>query len=325
LSALQLVALARSGQMDALEQAWEGALANPGEVTPYCQAVEVLCAQNMAGRALALATAMIDALAESGRVADACSLGQAVVEHGAHNEALCRRLFELVELQHGEAPWYPLLKRMSRLGEGNLSTAAFTSFATLRCYTEGNVIYHRGGWGEGLVEKFDATREEVVIKFASGRMAELPLASVLDSFKPLDPDDFRTMRMVALPELKRLAQSQPGALIQKVARLFRGRVTSAQLKEVLCPQVVLTKDWNAFWKRAKSAASVDPWIQIEGSNTRPVFVLRKKPLSMMDEARRAMEFADDFGRWPATTSSARTTPRPARSSWPTSKTACSRS
>lgn len=294
MTAHALIELARSKKFEELERAWGDSVPAPGPVTAYCAAIEALCDADMASRALALATTMVEALAQASRPADARALASTTVRRGAHNEALARRLLALTEEVFGGENWFPLFKERSRLGS-SLSPDVFDAFETLLRYTAGNVIYHRGGWGEGVIERVDAARVEVAVRFATGRSMELPLDTALDSFKPLDPDDLRTMRLVQPDELRRLAEEAPSVLIRKAARVMRGKITSTQLKEALSPSIVPTSKWAAFWKRARAEATVDPWLQIEGSTNRPTFVLRKQPLSLTDEAERALSFSDDLG------------------------------
>ncbi|MEZ5966230.1 MAG: GreA/GreB family elongation factor [Planctomycetota bacterium] len=294
MTAHALIDLARSRQFEELERAWESSIAAPGPAEAYCAAIEALCDADMASRALAMASTMVDAMAQSGRPADARMLASTAVRRGAHNESLARRLLELTEQVFAEEAWFPLFKERSRLGS-NLSPDTFEAFEALVRYTTGNVIYHRGGWGEGVVERVFPDREEISVRFASGKTMDLPLETALDSFKPLDPDDLRAMRLVDLDGLRNLAESAPSQLIRKGARMMRGKITSTQLKETLTPAVIPTSKWATFWKRARAEATVDPWLQIEGSANRPTFVLRKQPLSLTDEARRAMGFADDLG------------------------------
>ncbi len=294
LPAHALIDLARSQQFEELERAWEKSTATPEPVTAYCGAIDALCDADMTSRALGLAASMIEALVKSDRPGEARELAATTVRRGAHNESLAKRLLELNEQVFAQEAWFPLFKERSRLGS-NMSAGTFEAFETLVRFTKGNVIFHRGGWGEAVVEKVDPERAEVAVRFASGRTMDLPLDTVLDSFKPLDPDDLRTMKLVALDKLQRLVEDKPSLLIRKAARVLRGKITSLQLKEALSPSIVPTSKWSAFWKRARAEATVDPWLQIEGSASRPTFVLRKQPLSLMDEAKRAMSFADDLG------------------------------
>ena len=97
--------LALSGQIDALDTAWAGEAKSPGPVTQHCQTIEVLCGKDMAAKAVQLATVMIDALSQKERARDAAQLAMTVVRLGAQNESLLKRLFSLMEQEHGSEDW----------------------------------------------------------------------------------------------------------------------------------------------------------------------------------------------------------------------------
>lgn len=285
------LALARSQNFEALEATWRQSAANPGDVANYERTLEELCESNSVGVALDLAAQMIDALVSKDRLDDALRLATTLLRRGAHKDSLSQTLFELIQRLYSDADWFELVQRLSGLSADNLGVEAFREFDRLRRFTPGHVIYHRAGWGEGVVEQFDPQAREVTVRFASGSTKAFPLQSAIESLRPLDDDDLRSMRMLRLPELQQLAEKAPAALIVLVTRMNRGKATSTQVKDELCPVVVPTKKWAGYWKRAKAAAANDPWLQVEGSKTRPTFELRKKPLSLADEARRAMRHA----------------------------------
>src|SRR5690606_32081710 len=168
LPAQALIDLVRSRQFEELESAWQRAAEAPGPVDAYCGVVEALCDADMASRALGLAANMVEALARLGRAGEARRLAATTGRRGAHNEAMARRLLELTEQVFASEPWYPLLKERSQLGS-SLSADTFEAFESLLRYTAGHVVYHRGGWGEGVVERIDPERGEVGVRFASGR------------------------------------------------------------------------------------------------------------------------------------------------------------
>ncbi len=260
----------------------------------YCQVIITLCSQDMAAKALGMASSMVGALAEKDRQSDARRLAQVAVAQGAHNDGLAKQLWQFIEAQDGEQDWFAIIKQKSGVVPESLNGESLSRYDTLRRYTKGHVVYHRSGWGEGVVEAFDCEAMEISIRFASGRNQEISFSGACDSMQPLAEDDLRSMRMLAQEELERLAKESPSQLIRKAATIQRGRINSSKVKEALCPSVIPTKKWNTFWKNAKAAAAHDPWLQVEGSTTRPIFVLRKKPLSLTDEASRAINHSDDL-------------------------------
>jgi transcription elongation GreA/GreB family factor len=286
--------LVRSHDLDQLEKAWEAALDDPGDVRHYRLTLDELCANDSAAVAVRLASSMIDALTLQGRIADATELANTIVSRGAHNDGLARRLLELLTQQHGEEAWFDLILELSGLSQENLALGAFLAFERFRHYTPGHAVYHPAGWGEGLVDSLDSAARTLVVRFVAGRTQEFPITSAIESLKPLGSTDLRAMRILAPDELQRLVDEEPAVLIRKAAEIYRGRITSTQVKTELSPSVVPAKKWAGYWKRAKTAAANDPWLQVEGSATRPVFVLRKKPLSLADEAARALRHAGNL-------------------------------
>lgn len=295
MSTLDLPTLARSQDHDQLEQAWQESLSEPREVSSYTDALKALCDTASLGVAIKLGTQAIDALVEKGRRGDAIKLGTTLVRGGALSDGLARRLFELIEAEFGSQDWYALAVSESGISAENLTNEAFKRFDKVRLYTVGNVVYHRAGWGEGLIEKFDSTTRELEVRFASGSVKEFPLSTALDSLRPLDDADLRAMRLKATEELERLAAEEPAVLIRKAVQLYRGTATSAQVKTELAPSVIPTKKWATFWKKAKAAAANDPWLLIEGSSSRPTFVLRSRPVSLTEEAERMLTHSEDLG------------------------------
>ncbi|MBL9076174.1 MAG: GreA/GreB family elongation factor [Planctomycetes bacterium] len=292
----ELVQLARSLQFDALESAWGQATKSPDAAATdaYATAIDLLCEQDMASRALGLASSMIEALVGNGAADAAMELGFRVMRRSAHNDALARTVVDLIEKRYGSETWYPLLR--DRAGLTAASVQAILEFDRLRRYTRGNVVYHGGGWGEGQVEEFVPQSQETAVRFSSGRRELFPLDTLLTSFKALDAHDLRAMKLKQLDRLKQEAEQNPSGLIRRAAALYRGTITSAQVKTELCPSVVDAKAWPTFWKRVKTATAKDPWLKVEGTPTRPVFVVRGKPVGLVEEATAALHHQNDLGQ-----------------------------
>jgi transcription elongation factor GreA len=291
-----LVHLARSLELEALEAAWNEAAKSPqaDDTGEYATAIDLLCERDMASKALGLATTMIEALAERGEVDAAMELGFRVMHRSAHNDALARTVVDLIEKRYGGEEWFPVLK--ARSGLASASVPAILEFDKLRRYTRGFVVYHGAGWGEATVEDFAAATEEVAIKFATGRRESFPLDTLLSRFKALDADDLRAMKLQRMDALRDEATNDPSGLIRRTATLYRGTITSLQVKSELCGSVVTDKEWTGFWKRAKAAAAKDPWLKVEGSTTRPVFVVRDKPVGLVEEATATLRHQNDLGQ-----------------------------
>ncbi|MEI6131016.1 MAG: hypothetical protein WCR59_13200, partial [Planctomycetota bacterium] len=292
-----LVQLARSLQLDSLEKAWAQATKapKPDSTRHYLATIDALCERDMQSRAVVLAAQMIDALTTAAAVDSAIELATRVVKRGAHNEALVRNLVSLIERRFATEDWWPLMRERSGLNPASVTAQALLEFDRLRRYTTGHVVYHQAGWGEGVVTAFHADRKEIEVTFATGRREEFPIDTVIARFKPLESDDLRAMKLQQVDELKRLMENEPAILIRIAAKLYRGTISSTQLKAELVPAIVEDKTWASFWKRAKTAATKDAWLKVEGNANRPTFVLRDKPIGLAEEAAAAMTYQNDLG------------------------------
>lgn len=292
-----LVHLARTLQLDSLETAWEQATKAPRaeDTDRYAAAIEQLCEHDLASRALPLASAMIDALAGRDETAAAMELGFRVLRQSAHNDALVRSVVALVEKRYSGEDWFAVLSARAGIAAGP-TVPAILEFDRLRRYTRGFVVYHAAGWGEGCVDAFEPATQEVTVVFATGRREAFPLDTLLSRFKSLDATDLRAMKLQQMDKLREEAERNPSGLIRRAAQLYRRTITSQQLKAELSPSVISEKDWPGFWKRAKTAATKDPLLKVEGSTTRPTFVLREKPVGLVDEATVSLGHQNDLGQ-----------------------------
>lgn len=289
-----LVAFASSDDLSSLETSWAEALSEPGDIDIYTNVIATLCDRDLPGKALSLGSDMLEALAAKDRIRDARRIAAVVIANRVHNDKLAQRHFELIEKQDGQENWFAQICSLAKLSATTITAPALTDYEKYRQFTKGHVLNHRAGWGEGLVTEFREDTCEIVIDFSNGRARDMPLHAAIESLQTLPSDDLRSMRILRPEELERLAKESPSVLICKAAKIFRGKITSTKVKELLSPSVIPAKKWNSFWKKAKAAAAHDPWLRVEGSATRPVFVLRKKPVSLSSEAQHEIQYADDL-------------------------------
>ncbi|MBK8977708.1 MAG: GreA/GreB family elongation factor [Planctomycetes bacterium] len=286
--------LVRSRDLDGLQDAWDRAVESPGDVAVYCQTLTELCDRNQHGTALDLGTRMVDTLEKRDRLDDALQLAITLIRKDAHNESFVRNTMQIVRKRCGSEPWFEVVSELSGLAAEKPTADAFALFERARRMTPGNVVNHRAGWGEGIVRELDPHGRTLRVEFADGAEREFPLAKAVDTLRPLAPDDIRAMRLLDPAGLDRIAQDDPSRLIRMAASVFRGSISSTQLKGEVCPSVVPQKSWNAWWKRAKTAASHDPWLEVTGTKQRPLFELRKQPLSLAEEAEKRLGHCHDI-------------------------------
>jgi len=209
---IDLVQLARSLQLDSLESAWSETAKAPraDDTNRYAAVIDLLCDQDMASKALGMATVMIDALNANSEVDAAMELGFRVMRRSAHNEALTKNVVSLIEKRYAEEEWLSVLKERAGL-HATPSVAGILEFDRLRRYTRGYVVYHSAGWGEGCIEEFSAASQEVTVAFATGRRESFPLDTLLSRFKALDANDLRAMKLLQKDKLREEAERDPSA------------------------------------------------------------------------------------------------------------------
>ena len=217
LADIDLVALASSDDLSSLENAWTQAISEPGDIDIYTNVIATLCERDLPGKALSLASDMIEAMAAKDRTRDARRIAAVIVANRVHNDKLAQRHFELIESQDGTQSWFTQICELSNLSAGNITAPALTDYEKFRQFTEGHVLYLRAGWGEGLVTEFRADTCEIVIDFVSGREREMPLQAAIESLQTLPADDLRSMRILRGEELERLTKEEPSVLIRKAA------------------------------------------------------------------------------------------------------------
>ncbi|MEO0478020.1 MAG: hypothetical protein AAF196_00935, partial [Planctomycetota bacterium] len=198
------------------------------------------------------------------------------------------------ESLHGDAPWYSNARSASGLTDEQPRPDAFIKFDRARRITPDNVVTHRAGWGEGVVQSYDSAEATIEVEFHDDTTKVFKFEKAIDSLRPVDDDDLRAMRLKQPEKLAELAESEPSALIRMAARIYRGSINSVELKAELTPSVIPTKKWATWWKKAKVAASQDPWLEISGTKTRPIMEVRKQPLSFAAEAERRLDHAQNI-------------------------------
>jgi transcription elongation factor GreA len=284
--------LAKNGEYERLEDLWSKAVEDLPPIEPFREAVEVLVAGEQGSRAVSLAMQLAEKLEKAGRAADAVTLMAPVVRAGAHSPSFSVVFLRCLETAMGKESWFAAFRERAGLTAGVTATA-FERFERLTGFLPGKVVYHRNGWGEGLVQELDLDKLEIHVAFSTGKTVNLPLQSAEDSLTPLARNDLRAMKLLARDELVELCKQDPANVIRMAARLYRNKITGQQLKEMLVPSVLTTAQWNSFWKSAKSAATADPYIHVEGSAARPLFNVRERPMSLADEAKAAIRAAED--------------------------------
>jgi len=288
-----LLAAAEDGTA-ALESVWLEHLADPPPVDVWLRALDVLpeaARRNSAGSLLNL---LLEALQKAERHADVLPVLRALGPHRAANMDLHELATQTLEKAYGGEEWYELFLRLAKI-DGLDPIDGLERFERLLRLLPGSPVYHRSGWGEGVITSLQLHEEGFEVTFTSeGRPRGMPFTTGLDVLEPLDLHDLRARLLVDLDGLKQEAAEDPALLVRAVARLHKGKAGAKEIKERLCGTVIDASSWASWWRKAKTAAGRDPYLAVENP-ARPVFVLRKRALTPEDEIRQELAKVNDLG------------------------------
>ena len=290
-SSSNLKELAAAGRMAELEAAWLAALEDPGPADGFLSAVKVL-PRELRGQSAPLLVLLLEALQTRERHADVLPVVRQLLPFGTRSVDLGEAARNCVEGAYGNEDWCPLFVELSGLdGDGDLSDV-LDRFDALMGLLPGRVVYHKSGWGEGLVESVDVGDQSFSVRFRADNMLRaMPFTTGLDVLTALPDDDLRARVLIDMDGLQADAADRPALLVRAVTRLHKGRCAAKDVKAWLCGAVIAERSWSSWWKKAKTAAMHDPWLLVENP-TRPVFVLRQRALSPAEELAEAVSRAE---------------------------------
>jgi transcription elongation factor GreA len=292
-----LARAAAEGDLEAFEAAWLEAL--PGDVPAqaFLDALGAVPDGLRGGSAVSLLLLLLESCEQRSRHADVLAVVRSLQPYGQQKVDLRVTLGRSIEGLYGGEPWYALFLELSGLDKerGDLLDA-IERFDRLTHMTPGCVVYHRSGWGEGLVDALDLPQRGFHVTFRrDGMRRSMPFTTGLDVLTALDDDDLRARLLVDREGLQREADERPELLIRSVARLHKNRAAVKEIKAWLAGTVIEERSWASWWRKAKAAAARDPYLAVENPS-RPLFVLRQRALTPEEELagalRRAQSLAD---------------------------------
>jgi transcription elongation factor GreA len=292
-----LARAAEQGDLAAFEAAWLEALTGPAPAAEFLDALAAVPDGLRGGSAVSLLLLLLEACEQGARHADTVAVVRVLHPYRQQKADLARSLGRALEGLHGGEPWFGLFVELSGLqaGRGDMLDA-LGRFDRLARLVPGRVVYHRSGWGEGLIESHDLPQQGFHVAFRrDGQKRFMPFTTGLDVLTPLDDDDLRARLLVDAEGLRREADESPELLIRSVARLHKGRAAVKEIKNWLAGSVVEERSWASWWRKAKVAAARDPYLAVENPS-RPLFVLRQRAQTPAEELtgalRRAHSLAD---------------------------------
>jgi transcription elongation factor GreA len=133
---------------------------------------------------------------------------------------------------------------------------ALERFDRTAALAPGRAVHH-ASFGAGRVARNDG--ENVFIDFAHARGHRMPFAAALRTLTPIAVDDLRLLKVTDPAGLHRLLAEDPAGVVVRALAAQGGEADATRLKVFLIgSDLIASKDWTAFWRRAKAAIEKDP-------------------------------------------------------------------
>ena len=161
---------------------------------------------------------------------------------------------------------------------GKLTTTAGAALAKI---PPGTFVQHKS-WGYGVIVAHDFLLSQTTIDFKSKKGHSMQLQYAGESLAALPSDHIAAKKYQNLDAVKKLAQSDPSALVRAVLQSLGGRATADQIATQLVPDVFADAPFKKWWETAKRALKADALVGVPGKKTEP-FILREQALSQTDE------------------------------------------
>lgn len=285
--------LIETASWEELESDWKSSLDDEGA----CRALAGMCpallsavvnrGKKSVDKVHELMRQLLDQLRNTSRYDEALDVLASTIDAGCPLEGARELLRELLLEKYAGEDLGAVIEDHAafQLGSDMPVDEVLALYRDLRQWKPGTVVYHDKGWDEGKVESFNPQTGEVVVKYVGGHLQRTNFDAARKSLQILDEDDLRTMRLRDPKALFELAQDDPCLILRKVALLHRNKAAAPMIKKHLYDVVVPRSKWAAWWKDARTKAVNDPYLAVEGSASRPTFVLRERPLTLDEEAR----------------------------------------
>jgi transcription elongation factor GreA len=135
---------------------------------------------------------------------------------------------------------------------------ALERFDRIAALPPGRAIWHET-FQAGRVTADDG--DTVVLDFARSKAHRMPYAAAKRTLVPMAENDLRLLQLTTPAEVARLRAEEPAEVLARALEALGGSGDAQRIKVFLVgTDLVPTKEWNSFWRRARAAAPGDPRI-----------------------------------------------------------------
>ncbi len=161
---------------------------------------------------------------------------------------------------------------------GKLTESTGTALEKL---TPGTYVQHKS-WGYGVIAAHDFLLGNTVIDFRNKKSHPMKMEYAAESLVPLAPDHIAARKYRDMDGVRKMAQSDPAAVVRIVLAGLGGHASQEQIATQLVPDVFPEVAYKKWWEAAKRALKADPLVGVPQKKTEH-FILRQEALSQSDE------------------------------------------
>ena len=186
----------------------------------------------------------------------------------------------LIQEEFGKVSFFQEKMRLSHARDKNSFQGALSSFLLLNHFEKGNFVYHKAGWGVGVIRESSFLREQISVEFEnlSGSKRDMPFKSGFKSLLPLPKDHFLALRFAFTAKLEEMAASDPVKLITKILSDL-GPKTALEIKDLLSGYIIDDASYGKWWQQVRAKLKKDSFIE-SPVHTKQAFSLRKNQLTL---------------------------------------------
>ncbi len=275
-----LLALAREREFEPLEAAWMARLEKgPREFRDLFSVADYLVRKKFPDHAALLLWSLVADVTEKEEPPVALEVAIRAAEIAPEAQTLREEIINLYRKVHPGISELADILEASDLRRNQDVKAAVQMIQHCLRYRTGSCVIHTRSRRVGRVDGFEAGQFLIA---SEGNVQRLAPREAVSQWEPLDPADFRAMIAFQIDALRRMAEEDPAALVQKALRVGGGRADFKQLKFLLIPAVIPADKWSAWWNAVKVILKRCPLLEI-GTGTQPTFVLRSAEASYADK------------------------------------------
>lgn len=185
--------------------------------------------------------------------------------------------------------------RIVGLRDGITFSHCLGRFALLMHLSEGNFVFHQGGWGVGEIMGVSFLQQKVLVEFEGVLTAkDISFETAFRMLVPLRKDHFLARRFGDPDAFEAFARKEPVAAIECLLKDL-GPKNAKEIRNELVELVIPEEDWSRWWQSAKIKMKKDARILAPASSKGP-YVFDPKGFSFVSQLQASLSGSNDANK-----------------------------